>query len=79
MSNLPLTEHRLTWRMWHPVYVFAHSREAAIAEAIRTQPNHIPAGTELYYGPVAGSPVAIAKETPPSANAADNPPCIYQH
>ena len=57
MNNPVMTEHRLTWRMWHPVYVFAFSREAAIAEAIRTKPAHIPVGAELYYGMVGGQPV----------------------
>lgn len=46
--------------MWHPVYIYAWDRESAIAEAVRTKPAHIPAGTELYYGMVAGQPVAIA-------------------
>lgn len=63
-TKLPLIEHRLTWRLWHPVYVFATSKEAAISEALRTQPKHIPAGTELYYGIVGGLPVATAKNSP---------------
>ncbi len=55
-----ITEHRLTWRMWHPVTVFAVSREMAIAQAIHDRPKHIPAGTELHYGPVGGKPVYVA-------------------
>ncbi len=56
----PIVEHRLTWRMWHPVTVFARSRELAIAQAIKDRPAHIPAGTELHYGPVGGKPVYVA-------------------
>lgn len=58
--NDVLTEHRLTWSLWHPVYIYAFNRDAAIAEALRTKPKHIPVGTELYYGMVAGKPVGIA-------------------
>lgn len=59
-NNPVLTEHRLTWRMWHPVYIYAFDKASAIAEALRTKPAHIPIGTELYYGMVAGTPVAVA-------------------
>lgn len=55
-----ISEHRLTWRMYHPVLVWAATKQEAIAEALRTQPKHIPAGTELYYGMVAGMPVGKA-------------------
>lgn len=56
----PLSEHRLTWRMWHPIHIWATSKEEAISEALRTQPKYIPTGTELYYGPVGGLPVGLA-------------------
>lgn len=52
-----LDVHRLTWKGWHAVSVLAASREEAIAKAIKDKPAHIPAGTELYYGPVGGTPV----------------------
>ena len=55
-----LTMHRLTWRMWHPVYEYAYTRDGAIRQAIMHRPAHIPAGTELYYGPVGGTPVHVA-------------------
>lgn len=55
------TEHRLTWRMYHPVYIFAHSREEAIETALLNQPKYIPSGTELHYGIVGGQPVGRAK------------------
>lgn len=56
-KTLALVSHRLTWRMWHPVFVYARSREDAIREALATAPTYIPIGTELYYGMVGGSPV----------------------
>lgn len=55
-----ITLHRLTWRMFYPVYINAYSREQAIAEAIRTKPDHIPAGTELHYGSVGSSATRVA-------------------
>jgi hypothetical protein len=53
-------EHRLTWRMWHPVTVKADTKEEAIAKAIAQKPQYIPAGTELHYGMVGSKPVAVA-------------------
>lgn len=55
-----LDVHRLTWKGWHAVSVLASSRDEAISKALKDRPAHIPAGTELYYGPVGGAPVAVA-------------------
>lgn len=53
--------HRLTWRGWHAVNVLAGSREEAISKALSEKPAHIPAGTQLYYGSVEGTPVGVSE------------------
>ena len=54
-----MTEHRLTWRGYFPIYIRATDRANAIAEAIAHQPACIPAGTELHYGLVGASAGAV--------------------